>query len=182
MPFPLLILPFVAAAAATPPPVPGSHRYGRLFVSPMGEPFYAAGGGDALQTWFNQADRNRDGVLTVEEMQADAERFFATLDTNHDGEIDPDEITHYEEVIAPRARAGLFDLPEPVVAADTNLNRGVSLDEFRKAAANRFQALDVDHQGRLTIALLESLRPAVAPRQTPNEAPAGEDPEALPPE
>ena len=34
-------------------------------------------------------------------MQQDAERFFAILDTNHDGEIDPDEITHYETVIAP---------------------------------------------------------------------------------
>jgi Ca2+-binding EF-hand superfamily protein len=179
MPLPLLILPLAAAAATQK--VSGSHRYGRMFVSPMGEPFYAAAGGDALQAWFNQADRNRDGILTVEEMQADAERFFATLDTNHDGEIDPDEMTHYEEVIAPRSRAGLFDLPEPIAAADTDFNRGVSLDEFRKAAVNRFQALDVDHQGRLTVALLESLRPA-APQRDKKDAPAGEDSDALPPE
>ena len=30
------------------------------------------------------------GSLTADEMQADADRFFATLDTNRDGEIDPD--------------------------------------------------------------------------------------------
>jgi len=34
-------------------------------------------------------------------MQADAERFFATLDTNHDGQIDPDELSNYEYEIAP---------------------------------------------------------------------------------
>ena len=179
MPLPLLIVPLAAAAATASPP---SHRYGHLFVSPMGEPFYAAGTANALQAWFNQADQNHDGVLTVEEMQGDAERFFATLDTNHDGEIDPDEITHYEDVVAPGGRTGLLDLPEPVVAADTNFNRGVSLDEFRKAATMRFQALDVDHQGRLTVALLESLRPAAPAREKRQDAPTGEDSDALPPE
>jgi hypothetical protein len=34
-------------------------------------------------------------------MQADADRFFATLDENNDGELDPDEIAHYEYDIAP---------------------------------------------------------------------------------
>ena len=88
-------------SASTPPSPPGAHRFGRLFISPMGEPFSADRGGDALADWFHQADRNHDGQITIEEMQADAERFFTILDTNHDGEIDPDEITHYETVIAP---------------------------------------------------------------------------------
>jgi Ca2+-binding EF-hand superfamily protein len=179
MPHSLLMVPLAAAVAAASPP---SHRYGHLFVSPMGEPFRAADRGDALRTWFNQADQNHDGVLTIKEMQADAQRFFATLDTNHDGEIDPDEITRYEEVVAPGVRMGLLDLPEPVVAADTDLNRGVSLEEFRKAAERRFQALDVDHEGRLTTALLESLRPAAPAREKHQDAPEGEDSTALPPE
>ena len=34
-------------------------------------------------------------------MQSDADRFFATLDDNHDGELDPDEIAHYEYEVAP---------------------------------------------------------------------------------
>ena len=34
-------------------------------------------------------------------MQADAARFFAALDTDHNGEIDPDEIANYEWEIAP---------------------------------------------------------------------------------
>jgi Ca2+-binding EF-hand superfamily protein len=181
MPLPLLIVP-LAAALASAPSIPGPANHRHAFVSPMGEPFYADASRGALEAWFSQADRNRDGVLTTEEMQADAERFFATLDADHDGEIGPDEITHYENVIAPGMRMNLLDLPEPVIAADTDLNRGVSLDEFRKAADQRFRALDVDRQGRLTVASLESLRPAPPPREkTPDTLP-GEDPEALPPQ
>ena len=222
MPLPALIL-FFAAAAAQPSTAAGPHRFSRLFISPMGEPFLAQHG-DALADWFGQADRNHDGQVTSDEMQQDADRFFAALDTNHDGEIDPDETTRYETVIAPgngagfrlemtgdgggtpiagthrrggghrrggwgggglgddgagRARFGLLDLPEPVVAADADFNRGVSRDEFRRAAALRFQALDVTHQGRLTLAVLESLRPAPRARQKRDPgAPPDLDPNA----
>jgi hypothetical protein len=61
------------------------------------------------------------------------------------------------------ARFGLLDIPEPVAAADTNLNRGVSPDEFRQAAISRFQLLDTNHDGRLSLAELEALRPSGPP-------------------
>ncbi|HTG79849.1 MAG TPA: hypothetical protein VL553_09645, partial [Sphingomicrobium sp.] len=47
---------------------------------------------------------NRDGVLTADEMQADADRFFMRLDSNHDGQIIPDEIKAYEYEIAPEVQ------------------------------------------------------------------------------
>lgn len=174
MPLSILILPLAAAAAqpavatavpASPPIV--SRRPRRLFVSPMGEPFSADRGGDALADWFGQADRNRDGAISKDEMEQDADRFFATLDTNHDGEIDPDEITRYETQIAPSNRRGLGLLPlsEPVTTADSNFNRGVSLNEFRSAADKRFAALDLDHRGQLTLDVLERIRPEGPPRE-----------------
>lgn len=228
MPIPSLLLLAALAApssALPPPPVPSRH-WGRVFISPMGEPFHAARNGDALEAWFAQADRNHDGYLSLEEMQADADRFFATLDTNHDGEIDPDEMTHYELVIAPEissgphlamaamdngggsggprggrgggheggghhgyrpprenddghqgaSRFGLLDLPEPVASADADFNRGVSHAEFLTAAGQRFLALDLDHRGQLSLAGLESIRPAPAAQPnrdtTQTEAPA----------
>ncbi len=57
-------------------------------------------------------------------------------------------------------RFGLLDLPEPVVSADANFNRGVSLAEFRSAAVQRFMALDLDHHGYLTLAGLATIQPA----------------------
>ena len=73
----------------------------------MGEPFRSGSrDDDTLADWFRNADQDHDGQLTLEEMQQDAERFFSILDFNHDGEIDPDEITHYENVIAPEISSG----------------------------------------------------------------------------
>jgi Ca2+-binding EF-hand superfamily protein len=191
MPIPFLFQMLAAVGGSTPAvtaPPPVTRHWGPIFVSPMGQPFHAARGGDALAEWFAEADTNHDGYLTLDEMQADAERFFAVLDTNHDGEIDPDEIDHYESAIAPEtrddltgsndpretethqgaARFGLLDLPEPVASADADLDRGVSLQEFRQAAAHRFAALDLDHQGRISQAQFELMRPAPSP--TPHKA------------
>jgi hypothetical protein len=164
-----------------------------------------------MADWFVRADRNRDGAITADEMQADADRFFATLDSNRDGEIDPEELVQYEWEIAPdiqvmsrtrpppghaaakarqesadgaprrehrrsnagngddftgnltgslqgAARYGLLNLPEPVAAADTNFDRGISLSEFRQAAAARFQLLDTSRIGKLTLDQLQLLR------------------------
>ena len=166
-------------------------------MSPMGEPFRPESRDQSgLAQWFAQADRNHDGQLTLDEMQADADRFFALLDVNHDGEIDPDEIERYETVIAPEISSGahfamastdapaqdqgatryaLLNLPEPVTAADTNFNRGVSREEFRQAAAQRFIALDLDHHGYLALSGLQSIRPAPGPQSQPKHDP-------LPPE
>jgi Ca2+-binding EF-hand superfamily protein len=245
------IVPLILLAAAAAQPAPASQpaapqtafvgRPRRFFVSPMGEPFRSRDrSDDTLADWFSQADTNHDGYLTAAEFTKDAERFFATLDLNHDGEIDPDEITHYEEVVAPEIRSGpnytmelaggsdegerggrgggrggyggggghrgggyggggghrfhagggddthqgagrygLLDLPEPVVSADADFNRGVSLNEFRQAAVQRFVALDLDNHGRLSLPELESIRPAPAPAPNKETSP---DAAAPPPE
>ena len=72
------------------------------FISPMGEPFRSFKQNEPpISRWFYQADRNRDGAITADEMQADADRFFMRLDTSRDGKIDPEEIKVYEWEIAP---------------------------------------------------------------------------------
>ncbi|HYW17373.1 MAG TPA: EF-hand domain-containing protein [Allosphingosinicella sp.] len=47
------------------------------------------------------------------------------------------------------ARYSFLDIPHPVMAADSDLNRGVSRAEFAQAAAERFALLDKDRDGRL---------------------------------
>lgn len=98
--FSAVLVPILLAAAEAPINVVG-HAWAP-FISPMGEPFRArTRDDDTLARWFTQADGNHDGVLTLEEMQADAERFFATLDSDHNGEIEPDELARYEYDVAP---------------------------------------------------------------------------------
>ncbi|THD77299.1 MAG: hypothetical protein E7812_15270 [Phenylobacterium sp.] len=102
---------------------PGGQRVARrLFISPSGEPFR---GDDGLAAWFARADANHDGVLTLEEFQADAVRFFKYLDTNGDGVVDGFEIQAYEQNIAPEIAANDFDGPdEPRAGAQTAQSGG----------------------------------------------------------
>jgi hypothetical protein len=207
------LVPLLLATAEAPINVTG-HAWAP-FISPMGEPFRArTRDDDTLADWFHWADRDHDGALTLAEMQADAERFFITLDSDRSGEIDPDELAHYEYEVAPDiqvmsrtrrspndpipaarptrpederddakgrrrhseedraqlaiggglqggARYSLLNIPEPVAAADADFNRGISLAEFRQAAAARFNLLDSAHQGRLTLETLEVRRTAI---------------------
>ena len=167
MPLPLIL----AAAAAAIQPAQGEapsfanhHGGARAFMSPMGEPFFAnATSADGLSTWFAQADANHDGTITSDEMSSDAKRFFQMLDTNKDGEIDPYEVTNYEENIQAKGyRYSLLNIPEPVISADADFNRGVSVEEFRRAASKRFQLLDLGHTGRLTLSGLKIVSEAAA--------------------
>ncbi|MFL6851472.1 MAG: EF-hand domain-containing protein [Sphingomicrobium sp.] len=59
------------------------------------------------------------------------------------------------------ARYALLNMPEPVAAADLDLNRAVTLHEFRQAALERFQLLDKQHSGKLTLQELEAMKPVL---------------------
>ena len=194
----LLFLALIAAQPAPPAqgPPPGGAR---TFVSPMGEPFRAERGEAPLQHWFRAADTGRDGWLSQAELVRDAERFFATLDTDGSGGIDPDEMKRYEREVAPRdlrlgaagGRPGGFgeggpgdgdrrsgrpsgrggppdgdgrgmgppqeggrgpmgrEMPQPVASADADMNRLVTMAEFRTAAIQRFAEKDRNGDGRL---------------------------------
>ena len=194
MPMPALIVPalLIAVAAEDAPIVVKAFPWAP-FISPMGEPYRSQIAGEApIARWFAKADRNQDGMLSSDEMQADADRFFKKLDSDHDGRIGPEEIKTYEWEIAPEiqvnsdwrqargqprpkhdshdgyqinglqgaARYGILNIPQPVASADADFNRAVSLAEFRQAAATRFQLLDGNNLGRLTLVELEQRLPA----------------------
>lgn len=206
--------PLAGKLPPMPPPLAREQprSRGKLFISPMGEPFR---GPDPIRAWFDGADTDRDGAISATEFVADAMRFFALLDRGHDREIDPDDIERYEAVLAPEvrtsseramgggaarggrrggggnrrgsgapggggmsfgkggeakarryadtkrgaARYSFFDYPEPVMAADTNFNRGVDPQEFRAAALDRFAMLDNNHDGRITRGELPRIDP-----------------------
>lgn len=168
-------------AFAQPAGPPASHR---PFLSPAGEPFR---GEDGLAAWFAGADADKDGALTLPEFRDDAMRFFKVLDANGDGQVDGPENSAYETKIAPEitrmdmgeppgkrpmvrrtdkreprvgaARFSLINEAQPVRGADADLNQRVSSEEWAKAARRRFEILDTDQDGKLT---LDALRPRLA--------------------
>lgn len=137
-----------------------------------------------LARWLSAADRNHDGALEQEEAIEDGAAFFARIDTNGDHFLMPAELAAYRDAQAPTAyldRAvreshhqaedseggkrkggspaftstiGLRGQPDPIMAADANLDFKVSADELRAKIAARFAHLDQDHDSRLTPAEL----------------------------
>jgi Ca2+-binding EF-hand superfamily protein len=186
MPAPLLMLALLAPAAQAPAsastPITVTGHPWAPFISPMGEPFRArTPTDDTLADWFNQADRNHDGVLTVDEMIADAERFFAKLDTDHDGEIGPEEIARYEYDIAPEIQVMSRTRPVagqriPVVKKprtddsadsddpDDSLSRGRSRERQRERAGEVDSSLGIGGalQGAARYSLLNIPEPVAS--------------------
>ncbi|MFA5968692.1 MAG: EF-hand domain-containing protein [Sphingomonas sp.] len=214
-----------------PPPssTPREHRAfgptGQLFVAPSGQPFRAPfGEAYPVATWFAQADTNHDGKIDRGELAADFERFFNTLDLDHNGILENDEIGRYEREILPEIRStnlseldpaaidgrpgkggfgggghrrhgegggnnrlgltgngggqdgggdssppalrlgafaepisgaghfGLINIAEPITSMDADLDGTVNFNEMRRAAGRRFDLLDPDGVGYLTLA------------------------------
>jgi len=130
----------------------------------------------ALSQWFDRVDTNRDGALDGVEFDADAARQFAAMDSDKDGYLTPPELSAYRAPYRPEPRirqrrdrgekrpfwdwdngdqeeAGDLprnNLPDPVMAADTNLDQRVSLAEFRIYARRKFATLDLDRDGKLS--------------------------------
>ena len=98
----LALLIALTAQGAEPEPVVVVATGWAPFISPMGEPFRSrAADDDTLARWFGGADANGDARLSQAELEADASRFFATLDEDGNLEILPDELIAYEWQVAP---------------------------------------------------------------------------------
>lgn len=68
-------------------------------------------------------------------------------------------------------RYAFLNIPHPVMAADLDLNRGVSSEEFSRAASQRFALLDADRNGEIGRAELPPL-PQRRTRRPRNDEPA----------
>jgi len=73
-----------------------------VFFSPCGKPFRAKHAAPyPVVDWFKAVDTNGDGKIDHAEFMADCLAFFKILDRNGDTVISPQEVTFYEQRIAP---------------------------------------------------------------------------------
>ncbi|HYD37512.1 MAG TPA: hypothetical protein VEA60_07855 [Allosphingosinicella sp.] len=81
-------------------------------------------------------------------------------------------VPRYDEGIEGAGRYAFLNIPQPVIAADFDMNRGVSRAEFEQAAGQRFLLLDSNHDGRLVRAELPALpQPRLRKKRNDEEAP-----------
>jgi hypothetical protein len=169
MSFAAMILLLTAAAQADEAPIIVRGYPWAPFISPMGEPFRSRSTGEApIARWFGQADRNRDGFLTQDELSADAARFFMRLDSNQDAQIDPTEVRTYEWEIAPEIQTSenwrrARGQPAPVVVEKTSRDDGLWLEDPARPKGDQYDGYDPDGlQGAARYGLLNIPQPVTS--------------------
>lgn len=91
-----------ALAQDVPPAAPGKPKAMAIFFSPSGETFRAPLKDPyPVVLWFDAADTDKDGALSLEEYMADADRFFAVVDRDGKGVITSPDNSNYENTLSP---------------------------------------------------------------------------------
>ncbi len=143
----LLAVSTAACSVANAPP-----QGQRMVVSPNGEPLghadTMAGCEDRLAAWFARTDHDRDGRLSEREWLMDSEAWFGRADADRDGFVTVSELTLLRRELEPaappptpvrgRGQSVIDRSPDPVMAADTNLDFRVSAAEFRLLSEKRY--------------------------------------------
>jgi uncharacterized membrane protein YgcG len=107
--------------------------------------------------FFRKLDVNHNGEIEPDEIERYESQIapeIRVMSTGADWRPSGDDSDSApKEQYPDRLGAGRYswiDLPEPIVAMDTNFDRGISLAEFQAATRKRFNALDANHDGFLT--------------------------------
>lgn len=149
----------LAATAALAQPV----LEAGLFISPAGEPFRSKPGEPyPLPVWFNGADADQSGSLSPAEFDADAQRFFGTLDLNKDNRIDGAETRAYERDVAPEIVRRVPLLSERSGAAGDPGDSGMSPMRTLREPPTGGQRLRPPNEGAGFYALLNEPQPVTA--------------------
>lgn len=97
-----------------------------------------------------------DGTIARTAVAAEADRRFATLDTNRDGSVTPDEMRAARERMrgAPRSDGA----PPRANAAARPDRPPLTAQAFRDRMLQRFDRADANHDGRLDATELQAMR------------------------
>ena len=123
--------------------------------------------------FFARLDSDHDGEITPIENRAYEDQIAPEIRSQIGREDNPFEtpkpikVNKHAPVMPEGAgRWSSLPIPQPVISADSDMNRGVSRAEFHAAANERFTRLDTAGRGYLTLATM-----AKPPAQAAAEAP-----------
>ncbi len=151
--------PFRATPAA---PDPVAQWFAKVDKAGQGRIDRAAFRADA-KDFFHRLDLNHDGVIDGFEVQAYEEKVAPEIlgayrggpgSDGHGRRRGGDNTDGAAAVMGGAAPYGLTPAPEPVSSADLSMDGRVSLEEFLAVADRRFDKLDTQQLGYLTLATL----------------------------
>jgi Ca2+-binding EF-hand superfamily protein len=100
---------------------------------------------------FLGMDRNADGVITMDEVDAYRERLFKEYDLNGDGKVEYEEYVqaeHLRSAVMPANSA--VAVPDEYREMDSDGDTVVTLEEIKAAGSARFKTLDKNGDGKIS--------------------------------
>jgi hypothetical protein len=108
--------------------------------------------------FLDNADANKDGVITREEFQRARMATFDKIDRNHDGFLDSDDAPKFRR----RASGGNGERLQALKdELDQNGDGRVSREEFANGPMLAFDKADANHDGKLDSAEVDAFKQAV---------------------
>jgi Ca2+-binding EF-hand superfamily protein len=113
------------------------------------------------EEFLKQFDKNKDGLLTADELPPGLARAFERADLNGDGHLDVKEVTEMLKILKQRFASGTSEPPpamkaeverrvkEQLERLDTNKDGKISKDEAKGPLAENFDRLDLNKDGYL---------------------------------
>lgn len=119
-------------------------------------PAFATSGDDEslsnLQNRFERLDRDRDGRVTMAEVERARGGCFRRSDRNRDSHLDPDEFADMLHDVSRSVADRRF------ATLDDNGDHRLGYDEFMARPAGLFRLIDSDGDGALTLAETRSFK------------------------
>lgn len=116
----------------------------------------SAAKGARLADQFRRADSDANGLLSRAEAERSAPRLakaFDAVDTNHDGQISPEEVRAWRKASRTGRRAAPNRFDQIFAKADGDGDGALSRAEAQNGlprVAKKFDLIDRDHDGRVT--------------------------------
>lgn len=121
----------------------------------MGMGMDGGGRGAMLTQMFDAMDADRDGKVTLAELQAHRKAEFAAADSNGDGVLSPEELSAHQLA---RMQARMAERSQAMLdRMDSDGNGNLSEDEMGEGPGERhFARLDTDNDGAISKAEAEA--------------------------